>query len=984
MRMAKSETAVLVLVVLSALDLNGAAGESRASLSWEPEITVTELSSMRETTDVFITLSEASGITDAAFDIVWSSHPDSGIVEVVQGREMEEDGTTRVVPLTVREKVPAWSYSYLDGLVPGPDGSVRIRVSLRFSGFGSATTIWLSLARLMVEQDGEVKALETEAPGLTVRPNGLVSPPVITRVSPPTFLSGQDVLSRALLEGRRLNSLSRVLLLEEGGVANVTGDLSNKGRSTADVAFRAAAVPLTAWVILVEDSLGRVTCAPQVIWAGDPDTVYFDEEGDVVDDLYWSNSEHEIADRLLIWTRPGALRFPHGETTRPVPLSALSCESSLLSCLSSIGTGAVEVFAKSVSEASLWSPTLPDGRRRGKVDLRNVFVLSPVNEVNVQSAISALRSVDCILWAEPCGVAVSASEEPNDPRYFAQWALNPSAADPPGYIGVREAWNTQTGGEGVRIGIIDSGIDYGHPEFGGGFGSAYTVKGGYDYRDNDSDPMDCDTMPEDCGSHGTKVAGTCAARTSNATGIAGVAGGWWNPPAAKPGCSLYAFRAGHKESWDPCQVYFNFEDWGPAMMWGGDPSAYDCDILNCSFGWGRSSLIGRAVTVNAYCDLALVVCAKGNEGTSDWHYPSDYHLTMGIGACDENGDRAIQQNWASNWGNGMDLLAPGVEIPTTLMTVNISPYTFEGGGTSQAAPHVAGVSGLLVAEMKEQGWEAIFPDDVRWLLKYSARDIPPEGYDDEHGFGVLDAATAMEFLEPPYVISLGWAESGTPAEDDRRVYHFFPNAGGELEGDYLAQRYTVRDTIRIEQTYADPPKVWPIEILSDGWEGSIENLQGPYVGVTPTNDPWEWAFETFVFFVESTWPEDEPIFEWYPCAPSEVKIAYRTLGIPCVGVPSEGVRLEALAGKMTVEPNPFNATTVVRYFAPIDSHLRVRIVDVSGRLVATLMDRNVGAGEHVMTWNGRDNGGREIASGVYVVKLEAGGEVHKRKVVLVR
>ncbi len=83
-------------------------------------------------------------------------------------------------------------------------------------------------------------------------------------------------------------------------------------------------------------------------------------------------------------------------------------------------------------------------------------------------------------------------------------------------------------------------------------------------------------------------------------------------------------------------------------------------------------------------------------------------------------------------------------------------------------------------------------------------------------------------------------------------------------------------------------------------------------------------------------------------------------------------------------PNPFNPRTTIRFAVPAQQHARLDIHAVDGRLVRRLLDGRVAAGEHAVTWDGRDDAGREVASGVYFHRLASGGEVRAGKMILAR
>ena len=83
-------------------------------------------------------------------------------------------------------------------------------------------------------------------------------------------------------------------------------------------------------------------------------------------------------------------------------------------------------------------------------------------------------------------------------------------------------------------------------------------------------------------------------------------------------------------------------------------------------------------------------------------------------------------------------------------------------------------------------------------------------------------------------------------------------------------------------------------------------------------------------------------------------------------------------------PNPFTPRTTIRYELPEAAPVQLSVHDVSGRLVRTLVDTQQKAGDHTVVWDGRDDSGGVLASGVYFVRLESSGETESRRVVLIR
>ena len=88
--------------------------------------------------------------------------------------------------------------------------------------------------------------------------------------------------------------------------------------------------------------------------------------------------------------------------------------------------------------------------------------------------------------------------------------------------------------------------------------------------------------------------------------------------------------------------------------------------------------------------------------------------------------------------------------------------------------------------------------------------------------------------------------------------------------------------------------------------------------------------------------------------------------------------------RLECHPNPFNPKTVVSYYVPERCEVALAVYDAAGRKVATLENGTVDAGEHDTVWNGRTDGDRPVATGVYFVRLEAGNQAATRKLVLVQ
>ena len=84
------------------------------------------------------------------------------------------------------------------------------------------------------------------------------------------------------------------------------------------------------------------------------------------------------------------------------------------------------------------------------------------------------------------------------------------------------------------------------------------------------------------------------------------------------------------------------------------------------------------------------------------------------------------------------------------------------------------------------------------------------------------------------------------------------------------------------------------------------------------------------------------------------------------------------------DPNPFNGTTLIRYETPRDTHVRMAVYNVLGQRVRLLVDESMTSGQHTARWDGTNDAGRQLASGVYLYRLESLGRAANRKVLLLR
>ena len=276
-------------------------------------------------------------------------------------------------------------------------------------------------------------------------------------------------------------------------------------------------------------------------------------------------------------------------------------------------------------------------------------------------------------------------------------------------------------GSGVKVGIIDTGIDLDHPDL--------TV------IDNVTFVNGTKSGDDDNG-HGTHCAGIVAAE-DNTIGVIGVA----------PEASIYAVKV---------------------LDAGG--SGYVSDVI-AGIQWSKnnemqiiSMSLGGSYNegLEAACDAAyeagiILVAAAGNSGTPSGKgdnviYPARYESVIAVAATDQDDNR---WRWSST-GPDLELAAPGVDITSTYLD---GGYAI-GSGTSMACPHVTGTAALVIASgITDANNDGLINDDVRIRLQETAEDLGEAGRDNLHGWGLVDASyAALQWNELWPVIS--FSESG--------------------------------------------------------------------------------------------------------------------------------------------------------------------------------------------------------------------------------
>lgn len=327
---------------------------------------------------------------------------------------------------------------------------------------------------------------------------------------------------------------------------------------------------------------------------------------------------------------------------------------------------------------------------------------------------------------------------PNDSLISSQWNLSK--------INAFGAWDISEGNEEIIIAVIDTGVDYLHPDLVGsiwvnsledinqngrfdetdlneidndnnGFvddviGWDFTNRTGFPFDSLGGDYLDWDNDPMDEHFHGTFVSGIVGASVNNEIGISGVV----------PKTKIMVLRA-----FDPNGTG-DEDDVASAILYAVKMGA---KIINMSFGDDKFSFVLKDVLQYAYDNNVILVASSGNSGSDQPHYPSGYDFVISVGNSNQNDIVSS----TSNFGSTLDLTAPGSNIIST--DLNSSYRT--ASGTSASAPHVSGAAALLLSIDS-----TLTNEQIKKILKSTSDDIESPGWDIKSGAGRLNIEKALQ------------------------------------------------------------------------------------------------------------------------------------------------------------------------------------------------------------------------------------------------
>ena len=406
----------------------------------------------------------------------------------------------------------------------------------------------------------------------------------------------------------------------------------------------------------------------------------------------------------------------------------------------------------------------------GGPGLFHVYRLTLAPDADVEAAVAAFRRDPHVEFAEPNSLA-SIQALPDDafadPGQDGSWKAagwGQPYADLWGLArtGWAEVWERQAeiwdagraGGGGITVAVVDTGVDYRHPDLAANVWRdrkqrpgrdfvdihvpsyvrhGYELVPGEDYRGRDYDPSDRS-------GHGTHVAGTIAAVADNGIGIAGVA---WK-------ARVMPLRVGFTIRTEEGNTagLLELDDIVAALVYATDQGA---DVINMSFGSrGEEPALLRQTLRYAHDRGVVLVTSAGNDGRDAAEvYPASNPHVICVGAT-VSSDRRV---YFSNWGGRIDLAAPGSDVLSlraagTALTgagnlAGEDKQYIRSSGTSMAAPHVAGAAALVLSRHPELTPEGVLARLVAGAVPTGETTVR-DGRAFPFGAGRLDLPRALE------------------------------------------------------------------------------------------------------------------------------------------------------------------------------------------------------------------------------------------------
>ncbi len=328
---------------------------------------------------------------------------------------------------------------------------------------------------------------------------------------------------------------------------------------------------------------------------------------------------------------------------------------------------------------------------------QNTFVLELKKTENIDRLLNELAKKPDIEYAQPNYIYHALTK---DVYYKYQWPLENTGQD--GGTAGKDIGYTQLSkilaGKQLKstlIAVVDTGINYTLADF------SDRIRVGKDFVNDDEDAMDDND-------HGTHVAGVIAAASDNGHSIAGI--------------NQYTELLPVKVLEEDGRGYT--DDVARGIQYAVDQGA---KVINLSLGMEDFDQTIEEALRYASEKNVTVFAAAGNKGKNKLIYPASSQYVISVGAID-NQDKKTS---FSNYGEGLDVVAPGMRVPSLVQNGNV----LYANGTSMATPHASAIAGLIYSLKPD-----ITPKKIEELLQKNSDDLGDPGYDEKFGWGKVNAA----------------------------------------------------------------------------------------------------------------------------------------------------------------------------------------------------------------------------------------------------
>ena len=380
----------------------------------------------------------------------------------------------------------------------------------------------------------------------------------------------------------------------------------------------------------------------------------------------------------------------------------------------------------------------------------------------------------------------------NDPLFSQQWNLLNTGQKDINYTGVDinycEAHSVTSGVDSIIIALIDYGIDS-HLDVSFLYSLSYDAHKG--------------TYPAQVySSHGTQCAGIIGAHSDNNHGVAGIASD----------CSIIS-------------ISFNEITSGKNIA-NGIKFAIEHNASVLSNSWQRYVLstyidnaIDSALIYGRDGKGCIVVFAAGNDNASLISYPANSNPDIiTVGAMTPSAMRADEYGWGSNYGYGLDIMAPGEYIPTTIPNGFTGDFCLNFDGTSAACPHVAAVAGLVLSvnpNLTQQEVAHYIESTAQKVGNYNYDSIAPNGmWNNEMGYGLVDAygavVAARDIQYDKFIQDTIYSNGTACAEYSKDLYAGYHVTDNKPQGEVLIQtgsnvKFIARNKIELRPGFRVEP-----------------------------------------------------------------------------------------------------------------------------------------------------------------------------------